>query len=302
MSRMIGIRSLVLATLSACGSAYADRVPIETRPHPRAAFHVDLVDEMGQSLRTYRHRGRFYVLGEVGQRYSVRVTNPTAQRVEAVISIDGLDAVDGRTADFVHKRGYVVPAYGTLSVDGFRVSLDDVATFRFSSVPSSYAGRKGQARHVGVVGVAIFQERYQEPVYLPTPTEPYYDDEERERSHGRAPAPSPPSRDKSAPSAESAAPSTASRGEACCDESPTARPGLGTEFGERRSSAVSYVSFARANPARPMAIVEIRYNDRDGLAALGIPMGPVPPNDLHLRETANPFPHSPYAPPPAGWY
>src|SRR5690606_38241739 len=37
-------------------------------------------------------------------------------------------------------------------------SLSDVATFRFSSVDNSYAGRKGKARNVGVIAVAIFEE------------------------------------------------------------------------------------------------------------------------------------------------
>ena len=37
------------------------------------------------------------------------ITNPTAHRVEAVVSVDGLDVVDGENGD-LRKRGYVVPA------------------------------------------------------------------------------------------------------------------------------------------------------------------------------------------------
>ena len=305
--------------LSACGSAYADRVPIQQTAAPEgAAFSVDLVDESGRSLPTYRQRGRFYVLGDVGQRYAVRVTNPTGERVEAVISIDGLDAVDGRTADFVHKRGYVVPAYGSLTVDGFRVSMEDVATFRFSSVPSSYAGRKGQARHVGVVGVALFREQRQEPVYLPAPMPRPEDDYDRygggsaEKSEaapsapsgkrGSAPAPAPAEAPRASTTAPRSAPCYHCGGEGQDSNTPY-RPGLGTEFGERRGSRVSYVPFVRANASRPYAVVEVRYNDRDGLIALGIPIArPADPDDLYLRETANPFPHSGgYSAPPPGW-
>jgi hypothetical protein len=317
-SRLTSQYALILTILSACGSAYADRVPIQQAPPSGPAFSVDLVSESGGILPTYQHRGRFYVLGEVGERYSVRVTNPTGERVEAVISIDGLDAVDGHTADFVHKRGYVVPAYGSLVVDGFRVSMDDVATFRFSSVPSSYAGRKGQARHVGVVGVALFREQRQEPVYMPGPYQPGYDkDDDRDYDEEAAPtarkSASPPPTREPAPSpapAEAAPPSGGHNrstecyhcgGEGQGTNTPY-RPGLGTEFGERRGSRVSYVPFVRANGSRPYAVVEVRYNDRDGLVALGIPLSrPSDPNDLWLRETANPFPHSGYAAPPPGW-
>src|SRR5690606_39130566 len=122
----------------------------------------------------------FYVLGAAGQRYTVRVSNPTARRVEAVLSVDGLDAIDGKTAD-LRKRGYVVPPYGELRVDGFRVSTQQVATFRFSSVASSYAGRKGQARNVGVIGVAILAEREAPQIITrQPPVQPYYNDKDYE--------------------------------------------------------------------------------------------------------------------------
>jgi hypothetical protein len=68
-----------------------------------------------------------------------------------------IDVIDGETAD-TQKRGYIVPPYGETRVEGFRTSLDDVATFRFSSVDGSYAGKQGKARNVGVIAVAIFEE------------------------------------------------------------------------------------------------------------------------------------------------
>ncbi|MCC6556123.1 MAG: hypothetical protein IT372_24450 [Polyangiaceae bacterium] len=44
---------------------------------------------------------------------------------------------------------------------------------------------------------------------------------------------------------------------------------------------------------RPATTIEIRYNDRDGLRALGIPVPPSPPvidDDVERRESADPFP------------
>ena len=60
---------------------------------------------------------------ELGDRYRVRITNPTARRVEAVVSVDGLDAIDGKTASFDDKRGYVIAPYGEVTIEGFRTSL-----------------------------------------------------------------------------------------------------------------------------------------------------------------------------------
>ena len=68
------------------------------------------------------------------------------------------------------------------------------------------------------------------------------------------------------------------------------RPGLGTEFGESRTSAATFTRFVRSS-TRPIAIAELRYNDMAGLVALGIPVQPLPDSgELMTRETADPFP------------
>ena len=77
----------------------------------------------------------------------------------------------------------------------------------------------------------------------------------------------------------------------------TERPGLGTEFGEQRTSAASYTRFVRAAD-RPIAIAELRYNDAAGLIALGVPLQPQPDEyELMTRETAEPFPGDHFARP-----
>ncbi len=195
------MRSLLVPTLllgAACSSAYADRVAvpappvspliaIDTAPAKlRAPYDVQVVREDGENAPTYALKDRFYVQGNAGERYTIRVTNPTPRRVEAVVSVDGLDVVDGDPGD-LRKRGYIVPAYGEVRIEGFRTSLDDVATFRFSSVDGSYAGQKGKARNVGVIAVAIFEEQAPPPeqqVIIPERPYRYEDDLD-----ARAPAP-----------------------------------------------------------------------------------------------------------------
>jgi hypothetical protein len=166
--------STVAAFAGGCsGSAYADRAYVPAGSGARIAlgiapakirapYDVQVIRENGEQLPTYGQRDRFYVQGNVGERYTIRVTNPTPNRVEAVVTVDGLDVIDGENGD-LRKRGYVVPAYGDVRIEGFRTSQADVATFRFSSVGESYAGKKGKARNVGVVAVAIFEETAPEP-------------------------------------------------------------------------------------------------------------------------------------------
>ncbi|HEX8281092.1 MAG TPA: hypothetical protein VF551_06925 [Chthoniobacterales bacterium] len=125
---------------------------------------IELRDESGRLLPGIETDGRWLVIGEQGRRYSIVVRNRTDVRIEVVLSVDGLDVIDGRAASF-RKRGYVIRPGGKVEVEGFRQSLDAVAAFRFSSVRNSYANRKyGDTRNVGVIGVAIFHEVGTDPL------------------------------------------------------------------------------------------------------------------------------------------
>ena len=127
------------------------------------AVSVGLRDEHGSFLSGFVAGGKDFVIGEAGRSYKIVLKNKTSNRVEAVVSVDGLDVLDGREASFA-KRGYLIDAGGELEIDGFRQSTETVASFRFGSVRGSYANQKhGETRNVGVIGVALFHERGTSP-------------------------------------------------------------------------------------------------------------------------------------------
>lgn len=127
-------------------------------PAARGMVTVRLLDDNGVPLPTLASNGRHFAMGEHGQRYSIELHNNTGNRLEAVVTVDGLDVIDGRPGS-IAKRGYLVNPFATVEIDGFRQNMDEVAAFRFGSVRNSYAGRKGDDRNVGVIGVAFFEER-----------------------------------------------------------------------------------------------------------------------------------------------
>lgn len=145
-----GVRALL-------GSGYWDRRS-DGISAARDALTIRLVDESGAPLPTFASAGRSYVMGSDGGRYSIRIENRTGARFEAVASVDGLDVIDGQPGSF-EKRGYLIQPWATLEIDGFRRSDDAVAAFRFGRVRDSYAAKKGNDRNVGVIGVAVFEER-----------------------------------------------------------------------------------------------------------------------------------------------
>jgi len=306
------VPSLTLAFVTVGSIACATPAVGQPLRHHAAGYEVEVLVD-GAPAPTFWHAGETYVLGQLGERYVLRVRNHTGRRVEAVVSVDGRDVVDGKPADVRRKRGYLVPAWGTVDIDGWRLSERQAAAFRFSSVADSYAARTGSAREVGVIGVAVFPERVYTPPPRPyTPYYPYdradpYDrdgrgsarSEHKNKSADAAPAPS---------TAPSAAPESGAiaEGEAprAKSHAPSRRPGLGTEFGEAMSSHIREVEFVRANASRPAVVLGVRYNDRAGLIAAGVDVdGRYGPDDTYLRQTANPFPVSQrgFAAPPSGW-
>ncbi len=134
---------------------------------------IGLRDGSGRFLTGFSAGGHDYVTGLGGDRYTIYLKNHSPGRIEVVVSVDGLDVIDGKSASF-SKRGYLLDPYGDLTIDGFRTSNSEVAAFRFGSVRDSYAARKhGDTRNVGVIGVALFNERGDSPRFWGTP-----------RSHG----------------------------------------------------------------------------------------------------------------------
>jgi hypothetical protein len=119
--------------------------------------HIALRDENGAPLPGQIVNNALYVIGAAGQRYTITLTNETAARFEAVVSVDGLDVIDGHPGDFSH-RGYILNPHDTVNIEGFRQNEQSVAAFRFGSVADSYAAQTGSARNVGVIGVALFNE------------------------------------------------------------------------------------------------------------------------------------------------
>jgi hypothetical protein len=122
------------------------------------AVSIAIKDANGSPLEAVHVGDRTLVVGQAGQRYSIVLSNHTDHRFEAVVTVDGLDVVNGKPGS-MENRGYVLLPFATLEIEGFRQSHAAVAAFRFASVGESYAAQMGSARNVGVIGVALFSER-----------------------------------------------------------------------------------------------------------------------------------------------
>jgi hypothetical protein len=232
----------------------------------------------GHELPVYWHDGRVYVVGKPGNEYQVVVKNRRGEDILAIVSVDGLNAMTGETAN-THQSGYVLPSWSRVDVRGWRKSMDETAAFYFTTLGDSYAARTDRPSNVGVIGVAIFQRKYVPPPtssYVPAAPamqSPYAPAESEMKSRRESSADSmrAPSQAGNLARAEPAAP-------------------LGTGHGRREESHIRWVDFERATE-QPVETVSIYYDSYRNLVAMGVLQQPAP------QRNPDPFPAA-FAPDP----
>jgi hypothetical protein len=242
------------------GTAGAVGHTVDVTVHDRAENRV---------LPVYQHQGRYFLVGRPGNEYQIRVRNRSGADVLAVVSVDGVNAVSGESANW-GQTGYVLAPHQAFDIKGWRKSLERVAAFFFTEHQNSYAARTGRPDNVGVIGVAVFRKKLEPEARIPRARLPL---ERRD-----APAEPWSGSDAAAADAPRAAESDARR----APPSPEKSAPLGTGHGRSESSPVTYTQFERAT-AHPEEVIAIHYDTYQNLVALGVIRGP-------QIATSSPFP------------
>ncbi len=209
--------------------------------------------QTGEPLKIWRHGGRNYVAAVIGQRYYLRLTNKSNERVLSVVAVDGINVITGATAT-PEQTGYVLGAWQQHDILGWRKDQHQVAAFYFTNVEDSYAARTGRENQTGVIGIAIYRERAERPeIAVISPPAPAVED--RAKSASESP------RRKVEPSLKSEAAPVASM--------PLREDRLGTGHGERIASQIRSTSFIRATSG-PNEVLTLYYDSYANLVARGI--------------------------------
>lgn len=251
------LAALLLAGLLP-GLTNADREFVP--PYASRLAGVEIYDRTDhRTLPIHVHENRMYVAGEPGHQYEIRLRNRSSDRLLAVTSVDGVNVISGETAETA-QSGYVLAPWDSVEIDGWRKSMDQVATFYFTRLANSYAARTGRPENVGVIGVAVFRERSRccrhhpfEDRAAAAPTEPLAR-EEADASGNSSPQ--------------------------------QAREKLGTGHGRREDSPVEYVDFQRAS-STPEETIVVYYDSRKNLVARGV----IPEQGRYADHRPRPFPN-----------
>lgn len=256
----------------------------------------------GHNIPEFGHKGRTYCVGKKNTKYQIRFRNKLAERVFVALTVDGLNVVDGRSHG--EEGGYVVQGYSSLSVTGWRTSLQETRAFEFTDKSASYAGKTEGQQNCGVIGAKVFSEAvrnvywqltcgpyqpyrsYRQPYQMPTPeyptyTPPWYTTSTPLRYATSQPimqctCQAAPTTGLDGPSDQIAVNMMSGVDPAVVSTSvPSGAPdfNLGTGYGEAIQDAVVQTSFEKGIC---VAALEIYYSDQEGLIKDGIPVDKAP--------------------------
>lgn len=237
----------------------------------------------GRPLKEYSFNHKIFIEGRKDSVFSIRLRNNSSERVLFVPTVDGLSVMDGKDGSF-DSRGYIVDAFNSITIDGWRLSNNEVAEFYFSSPEDSYRKRKGMGNNLGSIAIAVFREK-EKKTYIHWPSITYPIDD--------LPKPQKPWKEPNVGSQytfESGSIELSSMNQSNCfyatsATSARAAQDLGTGFGETKRSEVTSVSFDREY--QPDVVLEMFYNSRKQLEKIGIDFDR---QSLYISET-NSFPN-----------
>jgi hypothetical protein len=131
----------------------------------------------GNRCKQYNHDGRTYIEAKDGSEWYFQIQNNSPGRVLAVCSVDGLNVLTGETAK-PDDTGYIIDAYHSQKIKGFRFSDDEWALFKFGYKVNKSTGAKNEKvyavskggsaeKNCGVIGVKLFYEVAKVVEYVP---------------------------------------------------------------------------------------------------------------------------------------
>ena len=238
----------------------------------KSSFEFEILVH-GSSAKEYYHDGKHYIEGKKGSHFSLRMKNNSNGKALFVPTVDGLSIISGKEGSF-KSQGYIVNAYDSVTIDGWRTSDEKVSQFYFSTPDKSYASKVNKGGNLGVIGCAVYKEKERVKViekiiheYIPMPYEikrsdPIFPVQPWTFYSTSGTSNIPNNITCNAMNCSSVAATSLSKQET------RSAQGLGTGFGEDKYSPITKVDFERED--KVSEVFSIYYNTRENLEALGI--------------------------------
>ena len=122
------------------------------------------------SVKNRHHLKKVYAEAYKGDYYRIIVRNKLNRRIGVVIAVDGRNIISGQKSRLKNtERMYIIDAYASSELSGWRTGQEKVNRFYFTDAPDSYAAAFGDQSAMGVIAVAVYPEvRHDEPPRQPS--------------------------------------------------------------------------------------------------------------------------------------
>ena len=145
-----------LAILAAAGAlAVPGMVPAAEAGR---GFELSVIVD-GRPAPEYAFGGRLYVEALRGRDFSLRLHNPTGERVAVALSVDGRNVIDAKRTTAGRASKWVLSPGETADIPGWQVSGETARRFFFTDLLRSYARWLGDTSNTGVIEAVFFRER-----------------------------------------------------------------------------------------------------------------------------------------------
>jgi hypothetical protein len=252
-------------------------------------FYEIMVRPLGRTIADeYYHNGSVWIEGREGNNYTIDLRNNTPQQALFIVSVDGLDILEGKPAG-VESKGYVVGANSSISIPGWKINGSEAAEFYFSRSRDSYVNSiGGNTTNTGVIGTLVFSEKFKVPditnfANLSTMS---WNGIPPNMTTWQAPIESASTlrvSDVRRINAQSKGLLSESTSETVVA---SASQDIGTGFGSATAWNTRHIEFERANPKQPDALLALYYNTAKNLEKMGIRLK----TKRDISYQANPFP------------
>lgn len=147
-------------------NANANNHPYWGGGYNNSPIRIDIIDDRGRYLRKHpvntrnSNIQRAYLEAVKNKNYQVRIRNTSNRRIGVIVAIDGRNILSGKKSYLRgNEKMYVLDPYETANYKGWRTSKNRVHRFVFTSEQGSYANAWGDRSAMGVIAVAVFNEK-----------------------------------------------------------------------------------------------------------------------------------------------